>query len=65
MIRKKFLLLFEQIDTFEQFVASNITIDSVEVSTPYKQVVNSCMHNIRAILKRIPGYFFYKYWLED
>lgn len=57
--------MFEQIDTFEQFVASNVTIDSVEVSTPYKKVSNACMHNIRAILKRIPGYFFNKYWLED
>ncbi|MGT2741901.1 hypothetical protein [Streptococcus plurextorum] len=62
----KTLLLFEQIDSFEQFFASAIShYPNIEVSTPYKRVSSKIMHNIRAISKRIPIEVTHKFWLED
>lgn len=61
----KTLLLFEQIDSFEQFFASAIShYPNIEVSTPYKRVSSKIMHNIRAISKRIPIEVTHKFWLE-
>lgn len=63
---KKTLLLFEQIDSFEQFFASAISdFPNVEVSTPYKKVSSNVMHNIRAVSKRLPIDFIHTFWLED
>ena len=62
----KTLLLFEQIDSFEQFFASAISdFPNVEVSTPYKKVSSNVMHNIRAVSKRLPIDFIHTFWLED
>ncbi|HEM5176330.1 TPA: glycosyltransferase [Streptococcus suis] len=61
---KKTLLLFEQIETFEQFFATNISHPLVDVYTPYRAVSSQVAHNIRAISKRLPGDFFHRYWLE-
>lgn len=64
MNSRKTLILFEQIETFEQFLACNIILKNVEVSTPYKEVSNIVMHNIRAVSKRLPVNFVHELWLE-
>lgn len=62
---KKILLIIEQIDTFEQFFASQIHLENVEVWTPYKAVSNRLTHNIRAISKRLSLSFIHEWWLQD
>lgn len=62
---RKTLLLLEQIDTFEQFFASNVPKKFVDVYTPYKTVRSTTLHNIRAISKRFPGHVLQEYWIEE